>query len=119
MKIFISFIFTYLLVLAIYEIFLIVPIKRGDKKEKRELVEIRFLVSKYGLNMKKVNYKQLVQVVALTSSFDISVVVTVAFVLNNWIIQILVMIVLTLLLFIISYYLVYCFYKKKGMIKNV
>lgn len=119
MKVFISFIFTYLLVLAIYEIFLIVPIKRKNKKEKKELAEIRFLVTKYGLNIKKVNYNQLLQIVALISSFDISIVVTVVFGLNNWLIQILVMVVLTLILFIISYYLVYCFYKKKGMIKDV
>ena len=119
MKIFISFIFTYLLVLVIYEIFLIVPIKRKNNKEKKELAEIKFLVTKYGLNIKKVNYNQLLQIVALISSFDISVVVTVVFVLDNWLIQILVMIVLTLILFIVSYYLVYCFYKKKGMIKNV
>ncbi len=119
MKIFMSFIFTYLLVLIIYEIFLIRPAKNKKKKDKKELVEIRYLISKYGLSMEKVNYNQLLQIVALTSSFDISIVVTIIYIMDNWLLQLLVALVLTVLLFVISYYFIYKFYKKKGMIKNV
>lgn len=115
MKVLISFITTYLIVLFIYELFLIVP----AKKKKKELVEIKYLVSKYGLDMEKVNYNQLLQIVALASSFDISLIVTIDFVLTSWLLQILCSLLLVLPIFIITYYFIFRFYKKKGMIKNV
>lgn len=118
MKVLISFITTYLIVLFIYELFLIVPAKKKKKKEK-ELVEIKYLISKYGLDMEKVNYNQLLQIVALASSFDISLIVTIDFVLTSWLLQILCSLLLVLPIFIITYYFIFRFYKKKGMIKNV
>lgn len=118
MKVLINFITTYLIVLFIYELFLVVPAKK-KKAGKKELVEIKYLVFKYGLDIKKVNYNQLLQIVALASSLDISLIVTIDLALNNWLLQILCSILLVLPIFIITYYFIFKFYKKKGMIKNV
>ena len=68
--------------------------------------------------MEKVDYNQLLQIVALVSSFDISLVVSVMALTPNFIVSLIVGFILIFLTIFISYYLVYLFYKKKGMIKN-
>ena len=89
------------------------------KKEKKELAEIRYLVSKYNLDMKKVNYNQLLQIVALTSSFDITIIVTIVALVDNYLLSLLMCMLLVIPVVMVSYWLVFKFYKKRGMIKNV
>ena len=57
----ILFVMTFVLLFIIYQIVFIVPQKkRVEKKEnKKELLEIRYLKSKYNLDFDKINYNQL------------------------------------------------------------
>lgn len=125
MKEIILFIVCFWIVLLVYEIIFIIPMKKykegklKKKKEKKELAEIRYLVSKYNLDMKKVNYNQLLQIVALTSSFDITIIVTIVALVDNYLLSLLMCMLLVIPVVMVSYWLVFKFYKKRGMIKNV
>ena len=92
---------------------------KSKDRDKKELVEIKYLVKRYKLDLEKISYKQLLQIVALVSSFDISLVVSTIMLIENFILSIIVGFILTILLILLSYHFVYVFYKKKGMIKNV
>ena len=122
------FILSFIFVLLIYQIFIIRPAKKrknnkskGRKKKEdtsKELFEIKYLQARYKLDMKKINYNQLLQICALTSSFDISFIVYLIGIINNFILRVLGGFIFTLGIIMLSYHLVYLFYKKKGMIMN-
>lgn len=129
MKEIILFIACFILVFICYQVFFVLPMKKyrknkkNDKKkkikEKKELAEIRFLVTKYKLDLDKVNYNKLLLVVSLVSSFDITLIVTIITLFDSYLVSFLLAAVLVLPIVMISYWLVYKFYEKKGMIKNV
>ena len=81
-------------------------------------MEVTYLVQKYKLDLDKVNYNRLLQVVAFTSSFDIALVVSLILFIKVFLLEIIVGFFCTLIVIYISYYIVYYIYKKKGMIKN-
>ncbi len=118
------FILSFILVLIVYEIFIVTPAKRrkskrGRKSKDKEVLEVLYLVKRYRLDLEKVNYNQLLQIVAITSSLDISIICSLIMLFDNFIIRILVGGLSIVLVLLISYHIVYLFYKKKGMIKNV
>lgn len=121
----ILFILCFIVVLTSYELFLVKPMKKyrtnkgKRKKQKKELIEIRYLVYKYGLDLKKVNYNQLLQIVALTSSIDITIIVTIIAAFDNYLLSLALCLVLSVPIIILSYWFVFKFYKKRGMIKDV
>ena len=129
MKEIILFIACFILVFICYQVFFILPMKKYRKnkkngkkkkiKERKELAEIRFLVTKYKLDLDKVNYNKLLLVVSLVSSFDITLIVTIITLFDSYLVSFLLAAVLVLPIVMISYWLVYKFYEKKGMIKNV
>ena len=115
------FFMTFVLVLIIYQLFIVGPAKRrrsgkNNKKVDKELFEIKYLEVRYKLNMNKIDYNQLLQICAITSSLDIAIMVSVVCIFDNVFIQLLVGFVSAIVLIIISYHLVYLFYKRKGMI---
>ena len=122
------FILSFIFVLLIYQIFIIIPAKKrknnkskGKKKKEdtsKELFDIKYLQARYKLDMKKINYNQLLQICAITSSFDISFIVYLIGIINNFILRVLGGFIFTLGIIMLSYHLVYLFYKKKGMIIN-
>ena len=118
------FIMCYIVVLIFYELYIVKRAKKSkddntkSKKKAKAPVEILYLKSKYDLDMKKVDYNQLLQIVALVSSFDISVIVSVMSLIPNFFVKLVVGFVLIFLMVYISYYFVYLFYKKKGMVKH-
>ncbi len=114
------FLMTFLLLFLIYEILLIRPLKKKgyQKSNKKELMEVRYLISKYHLNMDKISYSQLLQLCAITSCLNISITVTVVSYVSSFLWEIVVGFVVIFLLIYGSYYLIYLFYKKKGMIRD-
>lgn len=127
MKEIILFIACFIVVFICYQVFFVLPMKKYKKnkkkkskvKEKKELAEIRLLVTKYKLDLDKVNYNKLLLVVSLVSSFDITLIVTIITLFDSYLISFLLAAVLVLPIVMISYWLVYKFYEKRGMIKNV
>ena len=114
------FLLTFLFVLFIYRVFIAIPKKRKKKKKKKykDPVEVVYLVNKYKLDLKRVKYNQLLWVVSIVSSFDIALIVTVIVSIKNFILEIVVGFVFMIAIIVVSYHLVYLFYKKKGMISN-
>ena len=114
------FLITYVLVFLMYQIFIVSKAKRNkDKKNKKEPLEILYLKKMYKkLDFKKIPYNQLLQLIALISSFDISIIVTIVVHINNFLLEILVGFFGIIILILISYHVIYLFYKKKGMIIN-
>lgn len=117
MKEFILFLMTFLFVFLIYQIFIIRKYKKG--KAKKQLPEINYLLYKYHINLKKINYKRLLNIVAFTSSLDIALLVTITFLLDSLFIELLVVLVLAIPTIIVSYGIIGKYYKKKGLVKNV
>lgn len=116
----ILFLMCFLFMLIIYEIFIVSKAKKNfkNKKNHKEPIEIKYLVSKYRLDLKKVNYNQLLQIIALVSSLDISIIVTISLWFEGYLLQLLVALILAIVVILVSYHFVGYFYKKKGMIKN-
>lgn len=123
----ILFLISFFIILIGYELFIVLPMKKYRKKKslkkkvrkkKDDPVEIRFLVYKYGLDLSKVNYNRLLQVVCFTSSLDMAIIVSIIIIVDGYLYQLLLALVLVIPIVFISYGLVAWFYKKKGMIKK-
>ena len=112
----ILFLLCFLLVLLVYEIFIVRKAKKN--KSKKYPMEVKYLINRYHLNMRKVDYPQLLQIVSLVSSFDIAFIVSVVIIVDSYLWQLLAALVLVLPVILISYHLVGVFYRKKGMTKN-
>ena len=110
----------FIFVLIIYEIFIVSKAKKNEDKDiKKYPIEVKYLIAKYKLDIKKVNYKQLLQIVALVSSFDISVIVSLVMIFDSYLFQLLGALIIVVPVILVSYHFVGLFYKKKGMIKDV
>ena len=120
MKEFILFLLTDIFVFIIYEIFIVSPrkIKKKKSKKVKDPVEMQYLVNRYHLNMKKISYNQLLQIIAIVSSFDIALSVSLIMLCKNIWLELLVGLISIIGTILVSYHLVYLFYKKKGMIKS-
>ncbi len=128
MEEFILFVLTFLFIFISYQFIFINPAKKeldkknnkGKKKdkEKKELLEIRYLKSKYDLDFDKIPYVQLLQLCAITSSLDMAIAVTVVSFIHNFLWEIIIGFVVICILIYVSYYLIYLFYKKKGMVRD-
>lgn len=114
------FIMSYVLIFVLYQLFIVIPAKKRNNKKKsnKELLEIKYLEVKYNLDLKRINYNQLVQICGIVSSLDISIAVYLVTLVKSLFLEILVGFISVFFLIFISYYLVYLFYKRKGMIKN-
>lgn len=114
----ILFLLSYIFIFMIYEVFVVARAKKNEKKKKddKQPMEVKYLVNRYKFNLKKINYHKLLHVVALVSSFDIALIVSLAMLTNNYILEILIILVLVVPVILISYHLVYLVYKKRGLI---
>ena len=137
MKQVILFLLTFIFVFLFYQIFIIRKAKiKKEKKSKKKLfkknknnkgkedilpkkpMEIKLLESKYKLDLDKINYNRLLLVVSLVSSLDISILVTLVLIIDNYLLQILLALVLAFPLILLSYSFIGKYYVKKGLIKN-
>ena len=113
MKELVLFMITYIFIFIIYQLLIIYK-----KKNNSELLEIKYLVSIYNLNIDKINKDSLRQICAIISSFDIAVTVGIVSHLQGLVIEIIGCFITVFVLVICSYHLVYLYYKKRGLIKN-
>ena len=109
------FLLCFFLVLLVYEIFIV---RKAKKKKDKRPMEVKYLITRYHLNMRKVDYPQLLQIVALVSSFDIAFIVSVVMFVDNYLWQILSVLILVLPVIFVSYHFVGSFYRKRGMTKD-
>ncbi len=111
------FILTFLFVFVIYELFLVRKAKKN--KAKKKPVEVQYLVNRYHIDLKKVNYKKLLNVISFVSSLDIAIVVTIISLVDNMFLQLALGFVTIFIVILISYDIVGKVYQKKGMKKDV
>ncbi len=111
------FLMTFVFMFLIYEIFVVRKEKKG--KSKKTPMEVRFLEARYHLDLKKINYKQLLNVVSFVSALDIALIVTVIALAKSFVLELVLGACLTLPLILVSYHFVGKFYQKKGMKENV
>ena len=122
------FVLTFIFTFVFYQIFIVRRAKKMrkilDKKKKnknndyKEVIEITYLVNRYKLDLNKISYNQLLQIVSIVSSLDIAIVVSIVLLIPNFILEILIGLLSMIIIILISYHFVYLFYKKKGMIKK-
>ncbi len=94
--------------------------KKTRYNKNRVPVEFYYLVSVYGLDQKKINYKKFIYLTAFVNSFIIVFTyMIISRLLNKWIWQLLVGIILLILLIVVCYGIIGRIYQKKGMKKNV
>ena len=118
LKILLEFVIVYVIVFLLN--YLIFVRKKTTYNPNRVPVEFYYLVSLYKLNQKKINYKRFVYASALINTFIIVTTYMIVYrLLNKWVWQLLVGIVIILLLIIICYGLLGRYYQKRGMKKNV
>ena len=118
MQEFILFILSFLFILVIYELFIVAKAKKNEKKKKdsKQPIEVKFLITKYKFDLKKIDYHKLLHVCAVVSSFDMALIVTLAMLFENYLLQLLIVLVLVFPVILISYHFVYLVYKKRGLI---
>ncbi len=108
----------YVLVFILY--FLIFVRKKTKYNKNKVPVEFYYLVSIYRLNQKDINYKKFIYQTAFINTFIIVVTyIIISRLLNKWIWQLLLGIVIILLLIIVCYGLLGRHYQKRGKKKNV
>lgn len=117
MKEIILFLLTYLFIFLIYQVFIIRKAKR--KNSKKRPMEVNYLINKYHIDIKKINYKKLLLIISLVSSLDISILVTLVLIFDSYFLKIIVALLLVIPIIVISYYFIGSYYRKKGMVKDV
>lgn len=118
LNILLEFIIAYVLVFILY--FLLFVRKKTKYDKNKVPVEFYYLVSLYRLDQKKINYKKFIYITAFINSFIIVFTyMVISKLLNKWIWQLLVGIVIIILLIIICYGILGRMYQKKGMKKRV
>ncbi len=116
MKHIVLFIMTYVVIFFIYQVFIVSKGKRRNSKKRP--IEVNYLIKKYNIDINKINYKNLLMTVSLVSSLDISVIVTVILLFDNYFLEIIVAFLIVIPVIIVSYSFVGRYYVKKGMIIN-
>ena len=111
----IIFVFCYL----VYFFGIILRKKRNKFNPKKLKVEEAYLISKYNLDMKKINYKRYLHLTAISNSLIFSVVLQIVTLLDGIVWQLLLSIVVITPLIIIVYSLIGKYYVKKGCVGSV
>lgn len=122
MEEFVLFLLSFIFVFLIYQIFIVRKAKLNGKvkksKKKKVPIEVTYLEKKYKLNLKKVNYNQLLHIIACVSSFDIALIVLIICLFDNFLLEIIGGFIFTIVIIMLSYHFLYLFYKRKGMIDS-
>ena len=117
-NIILEFLIAYILVFLLY---LLIFVRKKTKYDPNKVpVEFYYLVSLYKLNQKEINYKRFIYITAFINTFIIVLTyMIISKLLNKWIWQLLLGIVIIVLLIIICYGLLGRYYRKRGKKKNV
>ncbi len=102
------FILIFIIVFIIYKLIL----RKFIKTKNKYPMEIVLLMNIYKLDIKKVNYKKLLNTVAIVSSIDIALIVSVAGIFREGYLQLILSLCLIIPILLFSYYLISIYYKK-------
>ena len=106
----------FILIELYYSLFVIRKNKKYDPDKATS--EVKLLVKKYNVDMKKVNYYSFMKTVALINALDVALVLYWVTFINKSNIECIVAIVLIIPVILISYAIFGNYLKKKGLVKN-
>lgn len=116
----ILFILCFIFVFIIYQVFIIIPVKRNNNKKikkklkkEKEIYEIKYLQARYKIDLNKVNYNKLLNVCCFTSSFDIALIVSFMELIDNFFLKLIATIVFSVVTILVSYHFVYLYLRRK------
>lgn len=106
--------------LVIYIFYLIFGVLKRKKFNVDKIpVELRFLIKRYHLDMSKINYRSIMNMIGLASSFVISFTATFIFkYIKNELLMILIGGLMIIPLIFITFNFIGLYYKKKGCVTN-
>ena len=106
--------------LVIYIFYLIFGVLKRKKFNVDKIpVELRFLIKKYHLDMSKINYRSIMNMIGLASSFVISFTATFIFkYIKNELLMILIGGLMIIPLIFITFNFIGLYYRKKGCVTN-
>ncbi len=117
MQEFILFVMTFTSLFLIYQIFIVRVAKRRNSSKKP--MEVKYLEARYKIDLKVIDYKKLLLVISIVSSFDIALLVSLVSMIHSYILEIVIALFLIIPLILISYHIIGIYYVKKGLIKDV
>jgi len=115
----IEFIIVFVLCYLIYLFFVILKKKNKKFNSKKLKPEESYLILKYKLDFKKINYKKYMHVVALINSFIFALTLELVQIVKGLFLQILISLIFLVPLILICYGFIGRYYKKKGRVKDV
>ena len=110
------FIVIFILVLLLYELIVFRKYKskkKSRRKKKEYPMELLILKNFYKVEVEKLSFNKMLHVLAVVSSFDIALIVSIVGLIDNGILQIILAMILVLPIIFSSYYLVSLFCKIK------
>lgn len=91
---------------------------KKTKSKKKMPIEIQYFVTKYNIDLEKVNYRNFLKLMGMVVAFDLSIVASVVIYIETLWLQLLVGFVLVLVVVLISFSLLGNYLKKKGLTKD-
>lgn len=89
-------------------------VRKRDKYDKKKVpVEVQYMVNRYKLDMKNINYRKFLKSISLVGSFDMALAVIIIYNVNNIILQLLIGFIVLIPLILISFKLLANYYIKK------
>ena len=107
---------SFIVVELYYSLFVIRKNKKYDPNKATQ--EVKLLVTKYKVDMNKINYQAFLKAVALVNALDVALVIYWVTFIDKLNIECLVAIVLIIPVILISYAIFGNYLKKKGLVKN-
>ena len=95
--------------------------KRKSKKktdEKKMPIEIQYFVTRYNIDLEKVNYRSFLKLMGMVVAFDLSIIGSIIIYIKSLWLQLLVGFILVLIITLTSFSLLGNYLKKKGLTKN-
>ncbi len=112
----IDFIGIFLVILIVYKVF--INRKRKDYEALKKSNEVRIIIDRYNLDMKKVKYKNLLNSIAYINSFILSFTTVLVLNINSLIWQIVFGLLTVLVLTYSLYEILGRYYNRKGSVKD-
>ena len=98
--------------LVVYMIYYFVSIRKAKKDLKKLPVEVRYLILYYNIDIKKIQYRNFLNTIAMVGSFDVAFTATIVCLFDSPIWQLLFGFVFIVPIIIISFMLVGKYYQK-------
>ena len=95
-------------------------VRKRDKYDKKKVpVEVQYMIKRYRLDMKNINYRKFLKSISLVGSLDMAIAVIVIYNISNIFLQLILGFIVLIPLILVSFKLLANYYIKKGFGKDV